>query len=87
MDALTPPPALGADVSADAPAPTPRETRTRLNRMECWLREQTPALTDAGHGAALVRLRALFELAYTAEHADYLAAELHALRHILTADA
>ena len=51
----------------------------RLNRMERWLREHAPALTGAGHGAALVRLRGLFELAFTADHADYLAGEIRDL--------
>ena len=58
---------------------TPRDTRVRLNRMDRWLCEHTPALTDAGHGPALVRLRGLFELASTTDHADYLAGELRDL--------
>ena len=44
--------------------------------MERWLREHSAALTDAGHGPALVRLCGLFELAFKTEHADYLAAEM-----------
>ena len=58
---------------------TPRDTRVRLNRMERWLREHSAALTDAGHGPALVRLCGLFELAFKTEHADYLAAEIEGL--------
>lgn len=76
------------------PYPTPRETRLRLNRLERSVRDHAPALTDAGHGPALVRLRGLFELAHTEAHADFLAGELDALlaaagtpAHTLTADA
>lgn len=62
---------------------TPRETRLRLNRLERWVRDHVAALTDAGHGPALVRLRGLFEWAITREHADYLADEIRDLtRHV-----
>lgn len=50
---------------------TPRGTRIRLNRMERWCARHAPAL-----GPEAVRLRALFEVAYLPEHADFLAAEL-----------
>lgn len=94
MDALTPerldgagaPPSAPLDTPAEArtsPTPrdaeTPRQTRARLNRMERWLREHAEALTDGGHGPALVRLRGFFELAFTTEHADYLADEIRDL--------
>ena len=81
METHTPPPA------ADARAATPRDTRVRLNRMERWLREHAPTLTRAGHGPALVRLHGLFELAFKAEHADYLAGELRDLQSTARADA
>ncbi len=59
----------------------PRDTRLRLNRMESWTARHASAL-----GVDAVRLRALFEVAVTAEHADFLAAELRdlAARHHLT---
>ena len=62
--------------------PTPRETRLRLNKMEAWAAQHAAAL-----GPDAVRLRALFEVAVTADHADFLAAELRDLarRHSLTA--
>ncbi len=61
-------------------APTPRETRLKLNRLERWTRDHSEALAAAGFGPALVRLRGLFELAFTAEHADYLEEEIASLR-------
>ena len=63
---------------------TPRDTRVRLNRMERWLREHSAALTDAGHGPTLVRLVGLFELAFKADHADFLAGELRGLQSTAT---
>ena len=50
---------------------TPRQIRHRLNKMESWCERNADRL-----GPSAVRLRALFELASTAEHADYLAAEI-----------
>ena len=53
---------------------TPRQIRHRLNKMESWCERNADRL-----GPAAVRLRALFELATTAEHADYLAADIREL--------
>lgn len=55
-------------------AETPRQTRLRLNRMEAWAAKHADTL-----GPDAVRLRALFELAVTADHADFLAGELRDL--------
>lgn len=62
------------------PTATARETRLRLNRMEAWAARHADAL-----GLEAVRLRALFEHAVTADHADFLAGELRDLarRHAL----
>ncbi len=55
-------------------APTHRDVRVRLNQMERWCAMNAPRL-----GPAAVRLRALFEVAHTSAHADYIAAELRDL--------
>ena len=52
-------------------APTPRDVRHRLNRMERYAERHADAL-----GPRAVYFRSLFEVAVTAEHADFLAAEL-----------
>ena len=64
--------------------PTPRETRLHLNRLEAWAARHAADL-----GPDAVRLRALFEVAVTADHAAFLAAELRAIadRHGLAATA
>ncbi len=60
---------------------TPRETRRRLNQMERWVERHASFL-----GPEAVRLRALFEVAFTTAHADHLAGELRdlAAHHNLT---
>ena len=55
-------------------ARSPREVRIQLNKMDRWCQKNARQL-----GPAAVRLRGLFEVAYTAEHADYLAGEIRAL--------
>ncbi|WP_420455752.1 hypothetical protein [Rubrivirga sp.] len=62
-----------------APRPTPRDARIQLNKMERWCERNADRL-----GAAAVRLRALFEVAHTPEHADYLAGEIRELAGALT---
>ena len=65
------------------PPPTPRDTRLRINRMEAWCARHAAAL-----GPDAVRLRALFEMAYRPDHADFLAAEIRELAdrlHLATA--
>ena len=52
-------------------APTPRETRHRLNRMERWCEANAAAL-----GPRVVHVRALFEVAEKPWHADHIAALL-----------
>ena len=53
---------------------TPRDVRLQLGKMERWCMDNAARL-----GPAAVRLRALFEVAETAEHADYLAGEIRDL--------
>ena len=52
-------------------APTPRDVRHRLNRMERYAERHA-----ADFGPRVVFIRSLFEVAYTADHADFLAAEI-----------
>lgn len=56
------------------PTTTPRDVRRRLNEMEAWAERRTSLLGDRA-----VYIRSLFEVAVTAEHADFLAAELRDL--------
>ena len=55
-------------------ARSPREVRIQLNQMDRWCQKNAHRL-----GPAAVRLRGLFEVACTAEHADYLAGEIRDL--------
>ena len=52
-------------------SPTPRDVRHRLNKMERYAERHA-----ADFGPRVVFIRSLFEVAYTAAHADYLAAEI-----------
>lgn len=52
-------------------APSPRETRLRLNKLEAWCAANAAALGDR---APFVR--SLFEVARTPEHAAFIEAEL-----------
>ena len=52
-------------------APTPRQTRIRLNRLEQYAERHAAAL-----GPRVVFVRSLFEVAVTAGHADFIAAEI-----------
>ena len=61
---------------------TPRETRLRLNRLEAWCARNPAAL-----GPRAVYLRSLFEVAVTAEHADFLAGELREVAEPTDSDA
>ena len=47
--------------------------------MERWAERNANRWTDAGHGPKVLYLRSLFEIAYTADHADCIADELRAL--------
>ena len=51
--------------------PTPRDVRHRLNKMERYAERHA-----AGLGPRVVFVRSLFEVAVTADHADFLAAEI-----------
>ena len=57
--------------------PTARDTRHRLNRMEAWAERHADAL-----GPDAVRLRALFEVAVSGAHADFLADEIRRLARL-----
>ena len=52
-------------------APTPRAVRHRLNKMERYAQRHTADL-----GVRAVYIAALFEVAITSDHADFLAAEI-----------
>ena len=52
-------------------APTPRDTRLRLNKLEAWCAANAAALGDR---APFVR--SLFEVAQTPEHAAFIEGEL-----------
>lgn len=51
--------------------PTPRDVRHRLNKMERYAERHA-----ADFGPRIVYLGALLEVAYKAEHADFIAAEI-----------
>ena len=53
---------------------TPRDVRHQLNKMERWCQKHAAQL-----GPAAVKLRGMFEVAHTAEHAEYLAGEIRDL--------
>ena len=53
---------------------SPRDIRIQLGKMERWCMDHADRI-----GPAAVRLRGLFEVARTAEHADYLAGEIREL--------
>ena len=50
---------------------TPRDVRHRLNKMERYAQRHA-----ADFGPRVVFIRSLFEVAFTADHADFLAAEI-----------
>ncbi|MGB3544189.1 hypothetical protein [Rubrivirga sp.] len=52
-------------------APTPRETRFRLNQMERYVRRHADDF-----GPRIVYIDSLLEVAYKSDHADFIAAEI-----------
>ena len=54
-------------------APTPRDVRHRLNKMERYAERHAAEI-----GPRAVYLRSLFEVARTVDHADFIAAEIRA---------
>lgn len=55
----------------EMPTPTPRNVRHRLNKMERYAERHAAEI-----GPRAVYLRSLFEVALTADHADFIAAEI-----------